>query len=270
MLYLYGVKLGIESIVRGRLTREAVKNVIVPENYWRTLENRLTFEELGATAADRVLDVGSPKLLSLFLADRVGAEVYSTDIERYFLEPYASFRRMRNIPESRFHVMEADGRKLPFPDEHFSRVYSISVLEHIPGEGDSECMREIARTMRPGAVCVLTVPFAPEGRSEYRDADAFYWAGSAGGTSGKVFYQRRYSEVDLVTRLIVPSGLRHCKTRYLGDRVSPGGGKEIAEYFPPYTGPVHPLVSKIFHAAPSASWREMKKPLGALLVLRKD
>ena len=77
MLYFYGVKLGLESLVRGRFSRESVKNVIVPENYWRTLENRLTFDELHASASDRVLDVGSPKLLSLFLAERVMAEVYS-------------------------------------------------------------------------------------------------------------------------------------------------------------------------------------------------
>ena len=272
MLYFYGIRIGVGAILRGRASREAVKNVIVPENYWRTLENRLTYDELRATSADRILDVGSPKLLSLFLADRVGAEVYSTDIESYFMEDYASFRRMRRIPESRFRVMKADGRKLPFPDAHFTRIYSISVLEHIPGDGDSECMQEVARTMKPGALCVLTVPFAPDGRNEYRDADAFYWSGNSEGSAGetRVFYQRRYSEQDLLSRLVAPSGLRLFKTRYLGDRVAFPGGKEVAEYFPPLTGPLHPLVSKIFHAPPSPSWKGMKKPLGALLVLRKD
>jgi SAM-dependent methyltransferase len=271
MLYFYGVRLGLESIVKGRISRESVKNVIVPENYWRTLENRLTYDELHASASDRVLDVGSPKLLSLFLADRVKAEVYSTDIERYFMQDYAAFRDQRGIPESRFHVLEADGRNLPFPDDHFTRVFSISVLEHIPGDGDTECVREIARTMKKGGRCVITVPFAPESGVEYKKADSFYWSGNSvpANEENGVFYQRRYSESDLRDRLIVPSGLRTRKLRFMGDRVALGNGKEIASYFPPLTGPLHPLLSRLFHATPSISWKDMKRPLGALLVLEK-
>lgn len=272
MLYFYGLKLGLASLVRGRFSRESVKNVIVPENYWRTLENRLTFDELHASSSDRILDVGSPKLLSLFLADRVRAEVYSTDIEKYFVRDYAAFREQRGIPESRFHVLEADGRNLPFPDGHFTRVYSISVLEHIPGDGDRDCAREIARTMKSGGICVITVPFAPESGVEYKEADQFYWSGNSAQGNGEtgVFFQRRYSERDLRERLISPSGLRARKIVYLGDRVALGNGKEIASYFPPLTGPIHPLLSRLFHDRPSPSWKDMKRPLGALLVLEKQ
>ena len=150
MLYFYGVKLALESFAGGRFSREALKNFIVPENYWRTLENRLTFDELCVSATDRVLDVGSPKLLSLFIAERLRAEVYATDIENYFVNDYAGFRRQRGIAESKFHALEADGRSLPFPDGHFTRAYSMSVLEHIPDRGDSECVKKIARTLAPG------------------------------------------------------------------------------------------------------------------------
>ncbi|MCK5572526.1 MAG: class I SAM-dependent methyltransferase, partial [Bacteroidetes bacterium] len=127
-----------------------MKNIIVPANYWRTLEYRIVFEELDASRSDRILDIGSPKLLSLYLADRVGAEVFSTDIERYFIQDYDTFRRMRTIPEERYHTVEADGRSLQFEDESFTKIFSISVLEHIPGSGDTECMEEIARTLKTG------------------------------------------------------------------------------------------------------------------------
>ena len=59
------------SLLRGRITREVAKNLIVPTNYWRSLEFRLACEELHASANDRSLDVGSPKRLSLYLADRI-------------------------------------------------------------------------------------------------------------------------------------------------------------------------------------------------------
>ena len=272
MLYFYGLGHGLESIARGRFSRESLKNVIVPENYWRTLENRLTLNELRASSSDRVLDLGSPKLLSLFLAERVKAEVYSTDIQGYFVRDYRAFGHQRGVPDSRFHLLEADGRNLPFPDSHFSRAYSISVLEHIPGTGDTECAREIGRTLKKGGICVLTVPFSPESSMEYRRPEAFYWSGNSekGGESGKVFYQRRYSEKDLHDRLIRPSGLRLKKMEYMGDRVARMNGKEIAYYLPRLAGPLHPLLSRMFHARPSGSWRKMKNPLGALLVLEKS
>ncbi len=271
MLYFYGVRLALESIAGGRFSREALKNLIVPENYWRTLENRLTFDELGVSASDRVLDVGSPKLLSLFIADRLKAEVYATDIESYFVNDYAAFRRQRGIQDTRFHALEADGRHLPFPDGHFSRAYSMSVLEHIPERGDSECVKEIARTLAPGGVFVLTVPFAPVSAEEFKNPESFYWSGNSGEADGtsKRFFQRRYSERDLHERLILPSGLRLRKVEYLGDRVALSNGSEISRYLPPLTGPIQPLLSRIFHESPSASWTNLKKPLGALVVLEK-
>jgi SAM-dependent methyltransferase len=287
MLYFYGLGVGLESIARGRFSRETLKNVVVPENYWRSLENRLTYRELNASSSDTVLDLGSPKLLSLYLADRVKAEVFSTGIDGYFLRDYAAFGRQKGVPESRFHVLEADGRKLPFPDNHFTRAYSISVLEHIPGTGDMECAREIGRTLKRGGICVVTVPFSPVSSDEYRKPGAFYWAGksvkepvpeSANASNGesirsaeppRVFYQRRYSESDLHDRLIGPSGLRLKKAEFMGDRVSRMNGKEIAYYIPRLVGPLHPILSRMFHATPSESWKEMKNPLGALLVLEK-
>jgi len=229
MIHYYGMRLGIESFLKGRITREAIKNVIVPANYWRTLEYRLTFDALSATPADRILDVGSPKLLSFYLADRVGAEVYSTDIEDYFVPDYVAFRSMRKIPESRFRPLRADGRQLPFPDSHFTRAYAISVLEHVPGTGDADCMRELARTLAPGGICALTVPFSPKSRDEFKRPKEFYWSQASveSGNPSMVFYQRRYSENDLETRLVLPSGMRLKKLLYLGDRLPLKDGREV-------------------------------------------
>jgi SAM-dependent methyltransferase len=272
MIYGYGVALGIASLMHGSAVKESLKNIVVPVNYWRTLEFQLVFNEVRPSASDRILDIGSPKLLSLYLADRVGADVYSTDIEDYFLRNYEAFASVRRVPSGRFHPMVADGRSLPFPDNHFTKIYSISVVEHIPGDGDAACLAEIGRVLAPGGVCAITVPFAPVHRDEYKGAGEFYWAGNSrrgdNGTEG-VFFQRRYDEADLHSRLITPSGLELQKISYLGDAVKVSSTKELAEYFHPLLGPLHPVLSHMFHAAPSASWNEMVNPLGALIVLRK-
>lgn len=45
---------------------------------------------------------------------------------------------------------------LDFPDERFDVVISCDVLEHI--EGDRQAMAEMVRVLKPGGICVLTVP----------------------------------------------------------------------------------------------------------------
>src|SRR5437016_1107653 len=157
MFYWYGLRLGLQALTRGKFS----PLLVTPVNYWRMLEFRLVFDELEARPSDTILDIGSPKLLSLFLADRIGCEVFSTDIDDYFVEEYRLFQEIKRVSEFRFHPIVADGRKLQFNSAQFSKVFSISVIEHIPGEGDSECMREIARVLAPGGKCVITVPFAP-------------------------------------------------------------------------------------------------------------
>lgn len=271
MLYHYGLQVGFKALFSGNFSREVLKSIIVPQNYWRTLEFRLVFNELQATATDKILDVGSPKLLSLYLADKVGAQVFSTDIEKYFIHDFQKFQRQQAIPDDRFHPMIADGRNLPFPDNHFSMAYSISVLEHIPLEGDSVCAKELGRVLRPGGRCVVTVPFSPSSRIEYKQPSEFYWSGSsqADSTSKGVFFQRRYSEKDLMERVVGPSCLRLEKLLFMGERIKFSEGKELAHFLHPLLGPIQPALSALFHVSPSPDWRSMKQPLGALLVMSK-
>jgi SAM-dependent methyltransferase len=272
MLYWYGIKVGICSLLRRKTSREVFKNIIVPVNYWRRLEFRLTFDELQPEPSDRILDIGSPKLLSLFLADVIGAEVYSTDLKDYFVKDYVGFREMLKIPDRQFHVTTADGRHLPFDDNFFTKIFSISVLEHIPDKGDSTCMREIARTLSPRGICVITVPFSPTAKDEYKPARQFYWARQSGGEKNEtqVFYQRRYSEVDLYHRLIDPSGLRIHKLVFVGETFPLPKNTELSRFLPRVTGVVHPLLSALFHTRPDSDWKRIRKPLCAIIVLKKD
>jgi len=271
MLFTYGLWMGLESVVRGHITREVVKNIIVPVNYWRTLEFRIVLKELRPNQSDTILDIGSPKLLSLYLADKVGARVLATDIESYFIRDYEVFRSFRHIPEERLQILRADGRELQFSENSFDKVFSISVLEHIPEHGDIECVKEIARVLKPGGLCVLTVPFAPVSRDEFKDSKDFYWSGSStsDAVSQKVFFQRRYDENDIHERLAKPSGLKLTKLLYLGETFPFLRKRELSEFLPPITGTIQPLMSTLFHAAPSKTWRTLKRPLGALIVLSK-
>jgi SAM-dependent methyltransferase len=268
MLYIFGMILGIKLLLHGEFKR-SLRLLILPVNYWRDIEYRLVYEAMGFRGTDKILDIGSPKLLSLYLAKRLGAEVFATDIEDYFVRQYNTLRQVEGIPAGKYHIQVEDGRHLTFANDSFNKVYAISVLEHIPGEGDTECIKEIARVLSQGGRCAITVPFSPTSKVEYRGG-TFYWAGSSTiGEGGNVFYQRRYSEDDLHNRLIVPSGLKVKSVRYVGDRILTNSTKELSDYLSPLLGPLHLLLSRLIHTRPVDSWADLRKPLCALIVLEK-
>ena len=256
------------NLLRTRRFRRGLRCMFQPVAYWRSIEYRLVWNAAGFQPSDRVLDIGSPKLLSLYLAEQVGAEVFSTDIEDYFVEECSVLRASRRISMERLHIEVQDGRRLDYPDDSFTKAYSISVIEHIPDGGDTECIREIGRVLAPGGQCFITVPFWRTSRERYRKPD-FYWAGASVFTpDGRVFYERHYSEEDLYTRLINPSGLRLRRIEYIGERVMTGSALEISD-LPAFMGPLEPLISRLVHIR-AADWRALKKPLCAFLVLQKE
>jgi ubiquinone/menaquinone biosynthesis C-methylase UbiE len=254
--------------VHGKL-RHAIPYLLKPVNYWRTAEYRAVMCEAGFAKGDRILDVASPKLLSLYLAEQMGATVTTTDIDHYFVEKLQEVRKLRRIPEERLRIQVEDGRQLSFADQSFDKVYSISVLEHIPERGDIECIREIRRVLVDGGRCVLTVPFAKAARDEYRSG-GFYWQRFSGAKNGRTtFYQRRYDEAALRERLIDGSGMKLERLSFIGERILTGLKREVADLLPDISGLVQPLLSRMLHTRPTESWRDLAKPLCAVLVLKK-
>ena len=268
MLYIYGIKLGLKLLYRGKF-KWATRYLIIPVNYWRCLEYRLISRAGNFENCDKILDIGSPKLLSLYLAKKLGAEIYATDIDDYFIREYGYLRKVEKIPAEKFHLNTEDGRQLSFATATFNKVYSISAIEHIPDDGDTKCLREIRRVLLPGGRCVITVPFSPISQEEYSNP-CFYWSRWSSTTpDGMVFYQRRYSEQDLFNRLVIPSEMKIKELKYIGENILTHSKKEVWNVLPPITGPLHPLLSKLFYTTPVDSWRDLKKPLCALLVLEK-
>ncbi|MBX3085451.1 MAG: hypothetical protein KF716_27700 [Anaerolineae bacterium] len=56
---------------------------------------------------------------------------------------------------------------------------------------------------------------------------------------------------------------------FLGEHIMVDDKREFNDILPKFSGPVQPLLSGMFHTQPADSWRDLKKPLSALLVLRK-
>ena len=221
-VYRFALRVGFSSLMAGSFSI-GMKQLALPIGYWRFPVFGATVHALGELpAGSRVLDIGSPKLLSLYFSLVKGYRTWATDlqdtaIERRYRKHYQDYRFARHALGA-YHVEFQDGRSLPYADASFDCVYSLSVIEHIPNDGDSACCAEIGRVLRPGGRAVIEVPFAQTARDTHV-ARSVYGRGSNGTP---IFYQRHYDPTAIWERLIQPSGLTLRKAYLCGERLAFG------------------------------------------------
>jgi len=214
--YFTSIGVGMRSM-GSRFRREAAARIVNPLSYPRLIEYELTIGPLGPLDGLRVLDIGSPKLPALLIARESSCELYATDIRDYFIGATAQF--LRSLGQGSrlghdLHLEVQDARELTYADEFFDRIFSISVLEHIPDDGDSAAVRDIARVLKPGGVFTLTVPFAAAGYREEFVRGPVY---ERDEMDQPTFYQRHHDLQSLQSRLIQPSGLELVNMTFFGE-----------------------------------------------------
>jgi len=187
-----------------------LKQFLCPIGYWRFPVFGIVDQLVRGISHDTptILDIGSPKLLSIYFAACLKSEVHATDIQdraistRY--EP--EFRSYASVfgASGDYRVALQDARRMEYDDNSFDVVYSISVIEHIPDEGDSEAVREIGRVLKPGGIAVIEIPYAKKERNTFVEQQVY----ERRYTGESVFYQRHYDDESLQRRLVSPSQLR--------------------------------------------------------------
>jgi SAM-dependent methyltransferase len=211
--YKFGLMLGLANILRNgfRLgTKKTIGKILQPINsYTRFPEYHLLASRIGQFAERcggkervRVLDIGSPKCLGLYLAYHYPVEAHLTDIygpavaeSRILWDPI----KKQAKGEAVFSVR--DGRACGFPDDYFDIVYSMSVVEHVEGwSGDSQSIREMLRVLKPGGRLMVTVPLG----SRYIEQNRVGMQGAARETEDRnlYFFQRIYSPEEVERRIL--------------------------------------------------------------------
>ena len=149
-LYFFGLSLGLKSILKLRkISLRFLEMVILPMSYWRAIETPLMLNSIEPKENELILDLGSPKLLSFYIAKKKKAKVISSDINPYFLDYCKDFKQALGLSnEYRLEVIDATRTKLK--NNFVDKIYALSVFEHIPGNGDSKAMREAKRILRKG------------------------------------------------------------------------------------------------------------------------
>lgn len=166
-----------------------------------------------------VLEIGCAASYFLFYVSQFVKQAYGIDdidaggfsyVTKPWLKSLHDFSAYRS---GKVHVIDQNARELPFPDQFFDVVYTISALEHFMGTDDVACVGEVSRTLKVGGAFLGTVDFNPV--TEYP------FEGNR--------LCRTYTYRSLLDRIIVPSGMKLKGEDAVKDM-------PIPETFPPLAG----------------------------------
>jgi len=110
---------------------------------------------LGASAGERVLDVGSAWGFNVMALNRLGLRAVGVDLVPDQFPVGARIAAHNGVA---FDVAGADASALPFPDGRFDRITMVETFEHIFEEDRPHALAECLRVLRPGGTMVLSTP----------------------------------------------------------------------------------------------------------------
>jgi SAM-dependent methyltransferase len=242
-LYIQGMKCGIINLryfpqdLRARnlaALKRTLKSLLCPIDLWRYVEFPYVLSHIKNNGEFlNILDIGSPKFLSVLIAQKYNHEVIATDILPIIIEEVNWYKRANSKGNLKGQI--EDGTSLSFEDEKFSIVFSVSCLEHIGNDGDIRAIKEMARVLLPGGKLLITVPFVTTFRELWTEEDPM--GCQVRSSEGKVFFSRYYDLSSLQSRLIEPSGLKLLEIKAWQETIPTWyGNKYLPRVVKSYTG----------------------------------
>ncbi len=156
----------------------------------------------------KTLDVGSLyTFVPKYLAQKE-LDVVSIDIDPSFVEVQ---QRQAAELEHPYSVQLQDIRHTSFPDNSFDQILLISMIEHIPDDGDILALRECQRILKPGGLVIITTPYD------------HVWMHEDTGIRPFKFLQRYYNMQSVITRFMQPPLFEMVDLEFIGGKeISPG------------------------------------------------
>lgn len=193
----FGRGVGWRLLIRGR--RPGLRLFLHPVDFLRYFEFSFAKSALPDLPSAACLDVSSPFIFSMHTAaTRSGWSVLMTNPDEKDLAVSNTVRktlRLGNVETARAYASAAAGLG------SFDAIWSLSVIEHIPGSGDSNAMRSLYSALNPGGRLIVSVMTDKVHRDDFRAVDPYGLNATADPSTG-VFFQRFYTEQTLKERLL--------------------------------------------------------------------
>lgn len=173
----FGKKMG-QSTLRESIQKlgfqRGFSKILNPVTDWsRFSEFFITYEILLAnlTSGDRVLDIGSPKLFSIWLATQMKLNITATDIWDFAANEYSHFwDHVKKKCQSQISFETADALKLHYNVGEFDGLFSISTIEHAyHNDWKNIISKNIAKVLKRNKIAVITTPFGSKNIFQYKD-----------------------------------------------------------------------------------------------------
>jgi len=196
--FSFGRSTAVKLLRYGLLSPKLLLN---PVSIVRYFEYDFALKSFSLKPSDRVrvLDISSPYLFGFNIASSFDGEyeyINPDKTDLAIVKKYSSKLRFKMT----YSVESGDATKMSFSDNSFSHVISISVIEHINGNGDSEAIKEMWRVLQPNGILILTFPVAKSFEEEFSDKDTYGL--NVGQIKEKFFFQRVYDETSIQERLL--------------------------------------------------------------------
>lgn len=195
---LFGRKKAFTLLFSGDKSR-FLQMICNPVSMVRYFEFPFTHNAVNWQSISTWLDISSPRLLLSYLLSKyahlkvvaINPDQLDLSETKYYLDKFNLLHRAN--------LQSCYAEHLPFKDNSFDLVTSISVIEHIPNENDLSVIKEIWRVLRPRGKLVLTIPCFKEYFEEWRDSDPYGLLAVKKGD--KYFFQRFYDDNAIQIRI---------------------------------------------------------------------
>lgn len=200
---------------------------LTPVNIVRYFEFSFAFDNI-PISAKTFLDVGSPRLFSLYMAKK-----YSSSVIHIINPDLNDIKESNTIVHalnlSNIHTYCSGVDTLSQSNVKYHCIWSISVIEHISnGYDDTVAVQLMYNSLANGGRLILTFPVDRQFHNEYRD-HIYYRIGNSnsyGEDNTKYFFQRFYDKESIWQRILKPIKQEPKNIRWFGE-INPG---KFAQY----------------------------------------
>lgn len=192
----YGFLLGFKLLFHCKLSLKLLFN---PVSIVRYFEFDFASSFIGNSDDKDILDVSSPYLFGFFISDNNNCNYHYINPDKKDLKNVRSLANKIKITGN-YSTDCLNAKKMHYQDNQFDRIVTISVIEHIDNNGDSEVMSEMWRVLKPGGLLILSFPVKKDFDEEFISKNIYNLDQEE--SEGKFFFQRYYNDEKIEERLL--------------------------------------------------------------------